>query len=64
MLKKYEVIKEQIESGVVESASFKATVGEVAYTPHWAVVRSDRKSMKVRYFFLTPAQKGIALMNV
>ena len=63
LLKIYdEVIKEQLESGVVESANCEPTVGGVTYIPHRAVIRSDRKTTKVRIVFDASAKnKGNSL---
>ena len=64
MLKIYdEVIKEQVGSGVVGSANCELTVGEVTDIPHRAVIRSDRKTTKVRIVFDASAKNKWNSLN-
>ena len=52
LLKKYdEIIKNQLEEGIVENANSKPSVGEVTYSPHRAVIRGERATSKVRIVY-------------
>ena len=52
MLQKYdEIIKSQLEKGIVENATTKPVMGEVTYSPHRHVIREDKTTTKVRVRF-------------
>ena len=57
-----DIIRNQIQCGVVEKADSVAEVGEVTYLPHRAVIRQDKKSTKLRIVFDASAKgKGRSL---
>ena len=51
------IIKEQIESGIVESVPEEAPKGTPHYIPHHAVIRQEAESTKVRIVFDASAKK-------
>ena len=64
LLKKYDdIIKEQIQSGVVQKANSEPAPGEVTYLPHRAVIRSDHKTTKVRVVFDASAKNRGSSLN-
>ena len=63
LLKKYdEIIKNQLEEGIVENANSKPSVGEVTYSPHRAVIRGERATSKVRIVYDLSAKRHYCLM--
>ena len=46
-----EIMKDQLNNGVLEKVTTKAIVGEVTYLPHRAVLRNDKKTTRVRIVF-------------
>ena len=63
ILKEYDdVIRNQLQMGVIEEAPSPGEVGRVTYLPHRAVIRDDKVSTKVRVVFDASAKnKGPSL---
>ena len=60
MLKKYDqIIKNQLDEGIVEKVVTKAVMGEVTYSPLRAVIREDKVTTKIRVVYdLSAKNKG------
>ena len=53
-----EIMKEQLEAGVIEEVNDNGTLGTVTYLPHREVIRNDKATTKVRVVFEASAKKG------
>ena len=52
-----DIIKQQIESNILERVTEEGKVGEVVYIPHKAVVRKDKQTTKVRIVLNASAER-------
>ena len=60
MLQKYDqIIKNQLDEGIVEKVKTEPIMGEVTYSPHRHVIREDKTTTKVRIVYdLSAKNKG------
>ena len=63
LLNQYDgIIKEQLKAGVLEEVKTDAMVEQINYLPHRAVIRSEKKTTKVRIVCdCSPEIKGVAV---
>ena len=63
VLKNYDVIRNQLETGIIEEATEPAVTGEVTYLPHRAVSKEDRQTTKLRVVFDANAKNAGPSLN-
>ena len=51
-------ITEQLQSGIIEECKDAGKIGAVTYLPHREVIKSDRKTTKIRVVFDASVKKG------
>ena len=63
LLEEYDdIMKSQLEEGLIEKVVTDPIVGEVIYLPHRPVIRNDKKTTRIRIVFDCSAKNQV-LMN-